>query len=437
MAQLALNGGTPLRTAPFPKWPIVDQRDEEMVLEVVRSGNWWMYSYGADELAETVQGTSKVEQAEQAFADMHHVKHVFATTSGSASLEIACRALGLGPGDEVITTPYTFFATTECILNAMALPVYVDIEADTYNINPDLIEDAITDRTKAIMPVHFGGALAQMDRINEIAQQHGLKVIEDAAHAHGASLKDGRWAGSLGDIAIFSLQQSKLLTCGEGGLITTNDNELAEMAWSLRHYGRKKTGKWYEHFRLGWNYRMTELQGALLLSQLEKLPAHNAVRRENVKLLRRELASVPGVAPVSQNPDIDNDVYYVLCLRYDPQAWDGIARDAVVDALVAEGIGVFAGYSFPLYKNPIFENLDFNSPDSPFQLNRNRPVPKFQRYVETCPVTERACNAESIWLTLDMLMGHQEDTMDIVRGFHKVYQHREELRDLNGRERRE
>ena len=430
MSQLAIKGGKPLRTGNYPKWPVVDNRDEQIVMEVVRSGNWWMYSYGSDEFAGTVKGTSRVQQAEKTFADMHHAKYAYATTSGSASLEIACRAIGLQPGDEVITTPYTFVATSTCILNAMAIPVYVDIEPDTYNIDPHLIEDAITERTRAIIPVHFGGNIAAMDLINDIARRHGLKVIEDAAHAHGASLKDGRWAGTLGDIGIFSLQQSKLLTCGEGGFITTNDDELAEMSWSLRHYGRTRAGKWYEHFFLGWHYRMTEIQGALLLSQLEKLSAQNAIRRRNVKLLLKEFDSIAGVEPISQNPDVDNDVWYVLCLRYDPEQWDGISRDTVVRALVAEGIPAFSGYSFPLYENPLFQNIDFNGPHSPYQIGRQGPVSDFRQYRQKCPVTEHACHKASIWLTHDMLMGAEEDTRDIVRGFMKLYENREGLRSV-------
>ena len=312
----------------------------------------------------------------------------------------------------------------------MAIPVYVDIEPDTYNIDPHLIEDAITERTRAIIPVHFGGNIAAMDLINDIARRHGLKVIEDAAHAHGASLKDGRWAGTLGDIGIFSLQQSKLLTCGEGGFITTNDDELAEMSWSLRHYGRTRAGKWYEHFFLGWHYRMTEIQGALLLSQLEKLSAQNAIRRRNVKLLLKEFDSIAGVEPISQNPDVDNDVWYVLCLRYDPEQWDGISRDTVVRALVAEGIPAFSGYSFPLYENPLFQNIDFNGPHSPYQIGRQGPVSDFRQYRQKCPVTEHACHKASIWLTHDMLMGAEEDTRDIVRGFMKLYENREGLRSV-------
>ncbi len=427
MAKLAVKGGQPVRTKRFPRWPQVDARDEELILEVVRSGNWWMYSYGADEFAETVKGVSRVLAAEKEFARRHRVKHALATASGSASLEIACRAIGLKPGDEVITTPYTFIATSTCILNAGAIPVYVDIEPDTYNLNPDLIEAALTERTRAIIPVHFGGFICRMDAINALARKHKLKVIEDAAHAHGASLKGGRFAGSFGDLAIFSLQQSKLLTCGEGGMSTTNSDEYAELIWSLRHYGRTRTGKWYEHFRLGWHYRMTEMQGALLLSQMEKLEAQNAVRRGNARRLEREFASLPGVRPIARHSDTEQDVYYVWCLRYDPRAWDGIAKRQVVAALAAEGIPVFGGYSFPLYENPLFQKLDFNGPDSPYRLGRSQPVGDFREYRARCPVAERACRDESIWITGDLLLGDEEDTRDIARGFQKVYENRREL----------
>ena len=428
MSTLAINGGKKLKLNRFPRWPQVDVRDEESMLEVVRSGNWWMYSYGTDEFAETSKGTSRVMAAEKEFARIHRVKHALATASGSASLEIACRAIGLKPGDEVITTPYTFIATSTCILNAGAIPVYVDIEPDTYNIDPDLIEAAITERTRAIFPVHFGGFICDMDRINAIARTHNLKVVEDAAHAHGASLKGGRFAGSFGDMAIFSLQQSKILTCGEGGMTTTNSDEYAELTWSLRHYGRTKTGKWYEHFRLGWHYRMTEMQGALLLSQMEKLEAQNCIRRRNARLLEREFASIPGVAPIIKHPETENDVYYVWCLRFDPLAWDGVRKEQVVAALVAEGIPVFGGYSFPLYENPLFQSIDFNGTDSMYRMGRTCPVGNFREYRARCPVTERACRTESIWITGDMLLGTADDTKDIARGFMKVYENRHELK---------
>lgn len=418
MPRLAVNGGEPIRTKPYPAWPEVDQRDEQAVLEVVRGGHWWMYSYGADEFAGTVEGTSRVEAFEDAFAKFQHAPHAIATSSGSACLEIACRAIGLEPGDEVITTPYTFVATCTCILNAGAVPVFVDIDPDTYNIDAKEAERAITSQTRAIIPVHFGGNIADMNSLLEIAGRHNLKIIEDAAHAHGASLTGDRWAGTIGDIGIFSLQQSKLLTCGEGGVITTADDELADLSWSLRHYGRTRAGKWYEHFRLGWHYRMSEMQGALALSQLEKAPGQNARRRANARLRLEKVAAIPGFRVCDQNPETENDVYYVLCARYDSAQWDGLSRDDLIKAVAAEGVPLFAGYSFPLYENPMFDSL----PDYHAASGLN-----FREYREKCPATERACRSESVWLTQDLLMGSEEDTLDIVRALEKVYENRREL----------
>ncbi len=428
MAKLALHGGEPIRDLPFPKWPEVGQEDEEAVTKVVRGGAWWMYSHAASELAGDAGGEgSQVEAFERAFSRSQHVKFCLATTSGSGALEIACRAIGLKPGDEVITTPYTFIASSSCILNASAIPVFVDVESDSYNINPALVESAITERTRAILPVHFGGNIADMTRLQEIARKHNLRIIEDSAQAQGASLTGDRWAGGLGDLGIFSLQQSKLLTCGEGGLVTTNDPELADLAWSLRHYGREKGGLWYEHFRLGWHYRMTELQGALLVSQLKKLPAQNERRRINVKALFDELKGIPGIEPCKQNPESVNQVFYLVILRYDECSWEGIPKERLLEALQAEGIPCVGGYSFPVYENPLFSNIDFNSSASPFKLGRSAPI-DFRIYSGACPVAERACRKESLWLTHNLFLGTANDARDIAHAFQKIYENRRDLR---------
>jgi dTDP-4-amino-4,6-dideoxygalactose transaminase len=227
MAKLALHGGIPVRQIPFAPWPEADEQDEAAVLEIVRSGRWWMYAYSSAEWAgDKEEGGSRVEAFERAFAEFQHARYALATSSGSGALEVACRAVGLKPGDEVITTPYTFIASSSSVLNAFAIPVFVDIDSQTYNINPELVEGAITERTKAVLPVHFGGNIADMTRLREIARRHALAIIEDSAQAASASLKGDQWAGTLGNIGIFSFQQSKILTCGEGGVITTNDAEL-------------------------------------------------------------------------------------------------------------------------------------------------------------------------------------------------------------------
>jgi dTDP-4-amino-4,6-dideoxygalactose transaminase len=338
MGALAITGGPSVRTRPFPAWPQVDADDERSVLEVVRSGKWWMCRYSPTELSGgPTQEVSRVEAFEQAFARFQHVRHALAVSSGSGGLEICCRVIGLQPGDEVITTPYTFIASASCMLNASAIPVFVDIEPETYDLNPELIEGAITPRTRAILPVHFGGGIADMTRINAIAREHNLAVIEDAAQAQGASLAGGRFAGALGDVAIFSLQQSKLLTCGEGGVFTTANDEYADLAWSLRHYGRTKAGLWYEHHNVAWNYRLSELQAGLLLSQLAKLPTQNTTRQHSADALLDALRGIPGILPCRQNREAENQAHYLVLLRYEPQAWDGVGRDALIEALGAEG----------------------------------------------------------------------------------------------------
>lgn len=427
MAELSINGGSSLRTKQFPRWPEVDADDAALVNQVVESGAWWMYAYSRDELADSSTGTSQVETFEQTFAEMHNARYAIATTSGSSCLRIACQAIGLQPGDEVITTPYTFVATSTCILNSFAVPVYVDIDSETYNLDVNQVEAAITERTKAIIPVHFGGIFTDMGRLREIAEKHHLRIIEDAAHSHGASLKGNKWAGTLGDIGIFSMQQSKLLTCGEGGVITTNDKELADLSWSLRHYGRSKTGNWYEHFRLASHYRMTEMQGALLVTQLSKLLGQNERRRRNARLLYQGLESIPGIQANRHLPETENDVYYLFIVRYDPDEWDGIPRSRVAAALNAEGIPVSEGYSYPLYSSPLYQTLDFESAASPFRTGHERPLRDFRSYAELCPVAERACRSEALWVPQQLLLGTDSDVNDIVAAFQKVYQNRREL----------
>lgn len=429
MEKPALLGGKPIRNIPYPQWPQVDERDVEALAEVVRSGKWWMYAYKKDPAAGTSSsGISRVEVLEDKFRDMHSVKHAIAVSNGTVALDIACKAIGLDPGDEVITTPYTFVATSSCVLSAYALPVYVDILPENLTINPGLIESAITDRTRAIIPVHFGGAFCDMDSIREIAKKHNLWVIEDSAHMPGSSLKIGRYAGTLGDIGIFSFQNSKNLTCGEGGMIVTNNDELAEIAWSLRHMGRAKHGGWYETERVGTNSRLTELQAALLLSQLEKFPAQNETRRKNGRLLFERLKDLPGIYPPLYHPETENDIYYLVALRYRKVEWDGTPRDTLIKAVKAEGIPVSGGYEYPLYKNPLFHTIDFNNRYSPYIMGRTNPVANYDLYEKTCPEAEYACKEGTIWLSNELLLGTEEDTMDIVRAFEKVYRYRDQIR---------
>ena len=220
MSQLALFGGAPVRATPFPSWPVFDASEEAAVLDVVRSGKWWRYSQG------DLSGESRVAVFQDAFARAQGAKFGIACASGTAALDIALKAAGIGPGDEVIVPPYTFVATATAPLSVNAVPIFCDIDYDTFNLDPAKLAEAITPRTKAVIPVHFAGMAADMDGILAVARRHGLFVLEDAAHAHGASWNH-RGLGTIGGAGTFSFQASKNMTAGEGGLIITNDRELA------------------------------------------------------------------------------------------------------------------------------------------------------------------------------------------------------------------
>lgn len=429
MGELALLGGKKAVSGALPSWPIWDQTDEAGLLDVLRSGKWWMYAYGEGELSSEGHAAaqrSQVEQFEEEFAALHRVRFGRAVTNGSVALDICMRAIGLQAGDEVITTPYTFFATSGCILNANALPVYVDIDPETYNLDPRRIEEAITDRTRAILPVYFSGEIADMDAIRAIAKKHSLRVIEDAAQSQGVSLRGGRYAGSFGDAAIFSFQASKCLTCGEGGMILTDNEDMAEAAWSLRHYGRTHAGLWYEHHRLAWNSRMSELQAALLRTQLCRLPEQNAIRMRNVRYFIDQVGRIEGITPVKLHPQGENHSHYLVMLRYDSRAWGGLPRGRFIEALAAEGVAATGGYSFPSFENPVFQNMDLSSPRSVYMVGRSRPI-DYRCFAERCPVARRACREEAVWLMHSLFLGTTQQVDMILDAFRKVRQHHGEL----------
>ncbi len=417
MSELAIRGGTPVRTTPFPAWPVFDEREVEAVSAVVRSGKWWRGAFSAEELgSDPGADRSQVEMLEEAFATHHRARHAIAVSNGNAALEISLRALGVGAGDEVVTTPYTFISTSVCILNNNAIPVYVDVEPDTLNMNADLLEAAVTERTRAIIPVHFGGEICDMDKINAVAAKHDLKVIEDACHAHGTALDDGRMPGSFGDTAAFSFQASKNMTSGEGGMLLVGDDALADMCYSLHHVGRRRGGLWYEHFNLGWNYRITEFQAAVLLVQLSRLDEQNTTRMENARCLSDELAKMEGITPRVLRSDQCRHSHHVFALRYDARQFGGVPRERFVEALGAEGIPAMAGYAFPSYGNPLMRDKAFGKRLADVDVD-------YAGYAKKCPVAERLCAEESVWLEHRLLLGTRADTDDIVTASAKVKTH--------------
>ncbi|MBL8849163.1 MAG: DegT/DnrJ/EryC1/StrS family aminotransferase [Planctomycetaceae bacterium] len=418
--QLAVRGGTPHRTTPFTKWPVHDEAEVQAVTDVVRSGKWWRCAYGTGELekktADQVAGRSRVEVFEERFAAAHRAKYGIAVTNGSAALDIALRAVGVQPGDEVITTPYTFVSTSMCIMNNFGVPVYADIDPTTYNIDASQIESLITERTKAIVPVHFSGNLCDMERIMAIARRHGLAVVEDAAHAHGVEYQGKQFAGTFGDLNCFSFQESKNLPTGEGGMILTNSDTLYETAFSMHHLGRLPGEVWYKHFHQAWNARMNEFTAAIGIVQLGRMFEQNARRMENHTYLMERLAQLPGITPCVNLPGITKHSHHLQMLRYNAAEVGGVPRAEFLKALAAEGIPCLAGYTFPNYGNPFMTSDETRSRYRAAGIE----LPDYRAYAERCPHTERACYHEAVWLEHRLLLGTRQDMDDIVGAFTKV-----------------
>jgi dTDP-4-amino-4,6-dideoxygalactose transaminase len=393
--RLVVNGGSPVRSRPFPAWPPAPTPEQEAILlEVLHSGRW-----GA------MQG-SKVEEFARAFARRQGAHHGVCVANGTLALFIGLKALGVRPGDEVIIPSYTFIGTATAALLAGAIPVLVDVASDTLLVDPQAVEAAITPRTRAIVPVHIAGCPADMDQILTIAHRHELRVLEDAAQAHGAEWRD-RPVGALGDMGCFSFQSSKNMSAGEGGAIITNDPELFSAAWSLHNVGRIPNGGWFQHETIGWNLRLTEFQAALLLCQLDAL-ADQMRRRERgaAYLTRRLTAQVEGLSPMVWPPGATTHAWHLYMLWYDPASFGGMAKSKFVEALSAEGIPCLSGYE-PLHRVPALVQ----------EIGRLRGTPG--KALESCPVAETTA-ARVIWLRQNVLLGSEEDIEDVVRAVHKI-----------------
>jgi dTDP-4-amino-4,6-dideoxygalactose transaminase len=413
--QLAIFGGPAARQRPIPTWPVFDQAEEKALIEVLRSGQWWSgnLSYHAAADGECL---SRAMAFERAFADFHGAKYALACASGTAALELALKAAGIGPGDEVIVPPYSFLATASAPLLIGAIPVFCDIEPETFNLDPVRLEEAITPRTKAVIPVHFAGLPADMDRILAVARKNDLFVLEDAAHGHGGSSR-GRALGTLGDAGIFSFQASKNMTAGEGGLILTDRPEIAELSNSYLWAGRNAGRPWYEHFRLGWNYRITEFQAAILIEQLKRLPAQAERRMGNGLRLTQGLRRIPGIRPLSIPDWVTRHAFHLFIFRFDAAAF-GVSREQFLEWLTAEGVPCSSGYSQPLYRNPLFAENQFHGNGQPL-TPPGRHI-DYLAYAEKCPVAERAC-AEAVWIEHRVLLGEPEEMDEIVHAIEKIH----------------
>ncbi len=407
MEKLALHGGTPVKTKPFPDWPQYDQKEEIALLEVLHSGIWWRTP------------GNRTLQFEQDFAKFHQVKHGVACTNGTAALEIAMAALGIGLDDEVIIPDFTFIATASAVLMAGALPVMVDVDRFTFNIDPDLVEKAITPRTKAIIAVHIGGMPCDMDRLVALARKYNLYLVEDCAHAHGSEWK-GQKVGSFGDCGTFSFQASKLMTAGEGGIVITKDDDLEIRLRSVHDCGRMP-GEWfYSHFINGSNYRLSEWQGAVLSQQLSRLDEQAAKREINSTYLDGELAKIEGIRPQKRDPRVTRNGNYCYIFHYDPKAFNHLQAEKFIEAFEAEGIPTQASYP-SVHKLAVFQNGEYRKRLSPSQASE-----KHVFLTQDFPVTDDAA-VNTIWLVHRTLLGTQADVAEIVEAVKKIQRNAREL----------
>lgn len=386
---LAMLGGKAVRRPDqnWPAWPQYDQREEKALLEVLHRDSWL---FGP-----------KVQEFEAAYAAFQGADHCISCNSGTAAAEIILQAMGIGAGDEVLVPPYTFIATASAVLRVGATPVFVDLD-DSWCMDPDLAEKAITQRTRAIMPVHFGGRICDMDKMNELGSRHGIPVIEDACHSWG-----GRWksqgTGTIGACGFFSFQASKNITAGEGGGIVTNDEELAAKVRSLTNCGRGKPGSpWYYHLNVGTNARLSEFQAAILVCQLERAEEHMLRRAENASILNQGLEGIEGLHLQRESNRITRRAWHLYCLRLDESAF-GCTRERFVEAAVAEGLPITAGYPMPIYKQPVFQSLTC-----------------YDYSTVSCPFTEDLCEKSGMWLPHQILLGTEEDMHDIVAIIRKI-----------------
>ncbi|MDE2890215.1 MAG: DegT/DnrJ/EryC1/StrS family aminotransferase [Gemmatimonadota bacterium] len=409
--RLALFGGEPeLAQAISDPWPQFDETEETILLEVLRSRNW---NYGP-----------RCQEFEEKFARFQDAAYGVVCSGGTNALEAACRGAQIGIGDEVITSPYTFHGTCMGILAAGAAVTFADIAPNSDNIDPDAIEAAITHRTKAIMVVHFGGLACDMRRIRSIADRHDLVVLEDACHGWGASYM-GRGLGSWGLASGFSFQRSKNITSGEGGIALTNDEDVADRMNCVINSGRSRFDRAPEGLRWGGNHRMTEFSAAILLCQLERVRKQTEIREQNAAMLTRTLSRVDGIEPVERLPEATRASWHIYGARYEPEEFDGVSRERLLQALRAEGVPASGGYTEPVYRNPVFQSDWKAGSYRPFAWTMMDDAPDYRSL--HLPNVEAACK-DRIWLSQSVLLASEAKMTDLCRAFEKVRTHAADLR---------
>jgi perosamine synthetase len=411
----AILGGTPVRpkgSSLEAQWPVYDESDITMYLDAYKSNRWSEYSNAKDELS---------VRFEKEFAELMGADFCAVTNSGTDALEAAQRALDIGPGDEVITQTNTFIATAQTVFNLFALPVFVDSDPETFMINADLIEERITPNTKAILPVHIGGAAADMDKILTIARKHNLAVIEDACQAHMGEWRK-RKLGTIGDLGCFSFQAFKSLCGGEGGAVTGNNDSLMARVDGYTNNGRDPRGQ--RRSFPGSNFRITPFVSATLLGQIRRLEAQSALRDENAAYLEKLLSEIKGVKPTRKYPGQTRRSYYNYQLIYEKEFFNGLPKSRFREAMRAEGIRFGNGIDSSLHLDPFIETY-FNLPAFKRIYSKDR-LDKYRKE-NMCPVNENIDRETGLSLGQRVFLGTKKDMEDIVTAIRKIQKSSTEL----------
>jgi len=413
----AVLGGRPVAEIDWPKWPMWNpETDEQLLLESVRSGVW--------------SRQKLVTQFEKEWAKACNAKRCLTVVNGTNALIVSLIQLGIGAGDEVLIPPYTFIASPQAVLATGAIPVFVDTDISSFQMDASKIEAKITSRTRAIMPVHLGGLACDMNRIMEIARKHNLIVVEDACQAHLAEYNNQK-LGTFGHAGCFSFQNSKNLPIGEGGAIISNDEKLIDRCHSYHNLGfpfGTTIGSFSSGSVLNGNkLRLTEYQAAIGLVQLKRLDSQTTTRNTNAEYLSAKLKQVPGILPIQPYPETTRGVYHLYAFRYKKEEFKGLSRDAFMEALDAEGVSCYGGYTqlnkMPFLKDA-FQTKNFRKTYSKKQLN-------YTKYMERneCPQNDILCNEEAVWFNQRFLLTGKTEMDAIYSAIEKIHANAEKIKN--------
>lgn len=407
----ALLGGRKTHPQGFPGWPLFDRKEEQTLLNTLRSGKWGRLD----------GNTSAAFEAE--YAKLLGVKHTLGVASGTSALYTMLGAIGTGPGDEVIIPPYTFVATYNVVVLNYALPIFVDTDRESFQIDANKIERAITKQTKVIMPVHIGGSPVDLDKILAIGKKHNIPIIEDACQAHLAEWK-GKKVGSYGLGGAFSFQSSKNLNCAEGGAISTNNDDFIQKCYSFHNQGQGDTSTSYSTGSgiRGVNMRITEFQSGILLAQMTRLEQQAKIRSENASYLTKLMKDIPGVTPAKLYEGTTNSAYHLYMFRYDSSQFAGLSREKFIKALAAEGIPCSTGYG----KMNISDYVTGLAQNPHYLKVYGEKTMKEWLERSLCPENDKLTE-EALWFFQYMLLGTKDDMEQIANAIRKIQKYAKKL----------